>query len=503
VALSFLSRPVKQLALSAGLAAMLAQGVALPLASEAHAKGPESVADLAEGLLDAVVNISTSQTIAGTDGPAVPMPQLPPGSPFQDFFDEFFKDKGQGGEGGGQNSRKAQSLGSGFVVDAAEGIIITNNHVIADADEITINFTDGKKLPAKLVGTDPKTDIAVLKVDPKGHGLKAVKFGDSDKARIGDWVMAIGNPFGLGGTVTVGIISARNRNIDSGPYDRFIQTDAAINRGNSGGPLFNMDGDVIGINSAIISPTGGSIGLGFSIPAELAIGVVDQLRQFGETRRGWLGVRIQPVTDDIAESLGMTSAEGALIAGIIKGGPVDKGELLAGDVVKSFDGKKILEMRDLPRMVAESPVGKVVDLVIVRKGKEQTVKVTLGRLEDGEQQMASKDTPGGEKAPDVKPVETKVLGMKLAELNDENRKKFGIAPEIKGVVIAEVDPNSTAAEKQIAAGEVITEVAQEAVSKPEDVTKKIEALKKEGRKNALLMVASKTGELKFVTVRIE
>ena len=280
MALSFLIRPIRQLALTVGLAAMLAQGAALPFMAEAYGKGPESVADLAEGLLDAVVNISTSQTIAGTDGPsAVPMPQLPEGSPFQDFFDEFFKDKGQGGEGGGgQNSRKAQSLGSGFVIDAAEGIIITNNHVIADADEITINFTDGKKLPAKLVGTDTKTDIAVLKVDPKDHALKAVKFGDSDKARIGDWVMAIGNPFGLGGTVTVGIISARNRNIDSGPYDRFIQTDAAINRGNSGGPLFNMDGDVIGINSAIISPTGGSIGLGFSIPSELASGVVAQLR---------------------------------------------------------------------------------------------------------------------------------------------------------------------------------------------------------------------------------
>ena len=378
---------------------MLSQGVSMPFSAEAYAKGPESVADLAEGLLDAVVNISTSQTIAGTDGPAtVPMPQLPEGSPFQDFFDEFFKKGGPGGEegGGGQNSRKAQSLGSGFVLDAAEGIIITNNHVIADADEITANFTDGSKLVAKLIGTDPKTDIAVLKVEPKGKTLKAVKFGDSDKARIGDWVMAIGNPFGLGGTVTVGIISARNRDISSGPYDRFIQTDAAINRGNSGGPLFNMDGEVIGINSAIISPTGGSIGLGFSIPAELAIGVVAQLRQFGETRRGWLGVRIQPVTDDIAESLGMASAEGALIAGVIKGGPVDKGELIAGDVVKSFDGKKIVEMRDLPRMVAESPVGKVVDLVIVRKGKEQSVKVTLGRLEDGEQQMASKDNPGGD-----------------------------------------------------------------------------------------------------------
>jgi serine protease Do len=490
-----------------GFAAMIGMTATLPLSVDAYAKGPESVADLAEGLLDAVVNISTSQTITGTDGPgAVPMPQLPEGSPFQDFFDEFFKNGpgGQGG-GGGQNSRKAQSLGSGFVVDAAEGIVITNNHVIADADEITVNFTDGSKLTAKLVGTDTKTDIAVLKVDPKGKSLTAVKFGDSDKARIGDWVMAIGNPFGLGGTVTVGIISARNRDINSGPYDRFIQTDAAINRGNSGGPLFNMDGEVIGINSAIISPSGGSIGLGFSIPSELAQGVVAQLRQFGETRRGWLGVRIQPVTDDVAESLGMTKAEGALIAGVIKPGPVADGTLQAGDVVKEFNGKKIVEMRDLPRMVADTAVGQEVELLISRKGTDQRVKVKLGRLEDGEQQqMASKESGSGEDGAEaVKPADVSVLGMKLALLDDETRKKFEIAAEVKGVVITEVTPNSTAAEKEIAAGQVITEIAQEAVTKPEDITKKVEALKKEGRKNALLMVASKTGELKFVTLRID
>ena len=504
MALSFLNRSLSALARAAGLAALLSCGVAAPFTGAAHAKGPESVADLAEGLLDAVVNISTSQTIAGTDGPVVPMPQLPEGSPFQDFFDEFFKNNGQDGGGGGQNSRKAQSLGSGFVVDAAEGIIITNNHVIADADEITVNFTDGSKLTAKLVGTDTKTDIAVLKVDPKGHALKAVKFGNSDKSRIGDWVMAIGNPFGLGGTVTVGIISARNRDINSGPYDSFIQTDAAINRGNSGGPLFNMDGEVIGINSAIISPSGGSIGLGFSIPSELASGVVEQLRQFGETRRGWLGVRVQPVTADIAESLKMSKAEGALIAGVIKGGPVADGTLQAGDVVKEFDGHKIIEMRDLPRIVAESPVGKAVDVLIVRKGVEQTVKVTLGRLEDGEQ-LASKDAGANDKSTVTppKPVEVAVLGMKLVELNDESRKKYSIVPEIKGVVISEVNPNSAAAEKEIVAGEVITEVAQEAVSKPADIEKKIGALKKEGRKNALLMIASKSGELRFITVRIE
>ena len=297
--------------LAAAVAALLVAGAAQPLTvSPVFAKGPESVADLAALISPAVVNISTSQKAKGSDGPeAVPMPDLPEGSPFQDFFDDFFKERRGENPGG----REAQSLGSGFIIDAAEGIIVTNNHVIADADTIEINFTDGSKLPATLVGTDTKTDIAVLKVDPKGKMLKQVNFGSSDAIRVGDWVMAIGNPYGFGGTVTVGIVSARNRNISSGPYDDYIQTDAAINRGNSGGPLFNMDGEVVGINTAIISPTGGSIGLGFSIPSQMAAGVVDQLRQFGETRRGWLGVRIQPVTDDIAESLGMATARGCLL----------------------------------------------------------------------------------------------------------------------------------------------------------------------------------------------
>ena len=364
----------------------------------------------------------------------VPLPQAPEGSPFQDFFDEFFKDR-QGGEGGQQ---QVQSLGSGFVVDAAEGIVVTNNHVIADADEIEVNFSDGSKLKAELVGTDTKTDIAVLKVDPTLKKLKAVKFGDSDKMRIGDWVMAIGNPFGLGGTVTVGIISARNRDIDAGPYDDFIQTDAAINRGNSGGPLFNMYGEVVGINTAIISPSGGSIGIGFSIPAEMAVGVVSQLREFGETRRGWLGVRIQPVTDEIAESLGIKVAKGALVSGIIKGGPVDNGVIEVGDVIVKFDGRDIDESRELPLAVAESPVGKVVDVVIMRKGEEMTVKVTLGRLEEGEKLAEAEGTPpeaeGG-------PVATAaILGMTVGELTDEARSKFGIGPDVSGVVVTEVTP---------------------------------------------------------------
>ncbi|TIR29923.1 MAG: Do family serine endopeptidase, partial [Mesorhizobium sp.] len=441
--------------------------------------------------------------VKGTEGPgAVPMPQLPEGSPFQDFFDDFFKNRP--GEQGNP-SQKVQSLGSGFVVDAEQGIVVTNNHVIADADDIEVNFSDGVTLKATLVGTDTKTDVAVLKVDPKGHKLTAVKFGDSSKMRVGDWVMAIGNPFGLGGTVTVGIVSARNRDINSGPYDDFIQTDAAINRGNSGGPLFNSDGEVIGINTAIISPSGGSIGIGFSIPSQLALGVVDQLRQFGETRRGWLGVRIQPVTDDIAESLGMATAKGALVAGVIKGGPVDNGTILAGDVIIKFDGRDVNEMRDLPRVVAESTVGKAVDVVIVRKGVEQTVKVTLGRLEDGEKLASAEDgnadKDNGDEAPAVSTVS--VLGMTVGELNDETRTKFGIAAEVSGVVITDVAKDSAAAERGIQAGEVITEIAQESVATPKDVMDRIAALKEQGRKNALLMLASKTGELRFVTIRMD
>ncbi|MEP9396220.1 DegQ family serine endoprotease [Mesorhizobium sp. KR2-14] len=499
--------PVVRKTVLAATMAMLTAGVATPhlvtpaLAQEQSrppAHGPASVADLAEGLLGAVVNISTSQTVKGSEGPgAVPMPQLPEGSPFQDFFDEFFKNRQGKKESGPQ---KVQSLGSGFVVDAEKGIIVTNNHVIADADEIEVNFSDGSKLKATLAGTDTKTDIAVLKVDPKAKKLTAVKFGDSNKMRIGDWVMAVGNPFGLGGTVTVGIVSARNRDINAGPYDDFIQTDAAINRGNSGGPLFNMDGEVVGINTAIISPSGGSIGIGFSIPSELAAGVVQQLAEYGETRRGWLGVRIQPVTDEIAESLGMKAAKGALVAGVIKGGPVDDGTIQPGDVITKFDGKDVHEMRDLPRVVAESPVGKAVDVELVRKGAEQSVKVTLGRLEDGEKLSKEevKQTKGGDAV-----ATASVLGMTVGDLDEAARAQFGINADVAGVVIREVDPNSPAAERGIAAGEVITEIAQESVATPKDVMDRIAALKEQGRKNALLMLASKSGELRFVTVRMD
>ncbi|MBB3975291.1 serine protease Do [Rhizobium azooxidifex] len=464
-------------------------------------QGPESVADLAERLLDAVVNISTSQNVKADDD--APAPQVPEGSPFQDLFDDFFK--GQEGEGGNA-PRTVNSLGSGFVIDPT-GFIVTNNHVIEGADDIEANFADGSKLKATLVGVDSKTDLALLKVEPK-EPLVAVPFGDSRQMRIGDWVMAIGNPFGLGGSVTVGIISARGRNINAGPYDNFIQTDAAINRGNSGGPLFNMKGEVIGINTAIISPSGGSIGIGFSVPTELAQNVIGQLREFGETRRGWLGVRIQPVTDEIAESLGMADAKGALVAGIIKGGPVDNGVLKTGDVIIRFDGKDVVEMRDLPRAVAESPVGKAVDVVVIRDDKEMTVKVTLGRLEDGEKIAEATATPDAK--PDDKaapgqptPAAPVVLGMTLGALDEAARKSFSIADTVNGVVVTAVDGASAAAERRVQPGDVIVEIGQEAVSSPEDVSKRIGELKSQDRRNALLMLADKTGALRFVTVRIE
>ena len=329
------------------------------------------------------------------------MPDLPPGSPMEEFFEEFFKNRrGQGGPGDGDRTpRRVNSLGSGFIIDPS-GVVITNNHVINDADEINVILNDGTKLPAELIGKDAKSDLAVLRVHTD-KTLKAVKFGDSDKLRLGEWVIAIGNPFSLGGTVTAGIVSARNRDINSGPYDNYIQTDAAINRGNSGGPLFNLDGDVVGVNTAIISPSGGSIGIGFAVPSNSAIAVINQLRQFGETRRGWLGVRIQQVTDDIAESLSIKPARGALIAGIDDRGPAKPGGIEPGDVVVKFDGRDIKEMHDLPRIVADTPVGKEVEVVVIRKGKEETHTIKIGRLEDGEKlpPRMPKRTPRRNKSP--------------------------------------------------------------------------------------------------------
>ena len=467
--------------------------VVLQPVSLSHAQGPVSVADLAEELADAVVNISTSQTVQGQR--SVPMPQVPDGSPFQEFFEEFFNRQNREGE---DRPRRVQSLGSGFVIDGVAGIIVTNNHVIEGADEITANFNDGTKLKAELIGTDEKTDLAVLKVTPE-KPLTSVSFGDSDVIRVGDWVMAIGNPFGLGGTVTVGIVSARNRDINSGPYDNFIQTDASINRGNSGGPLFDMQGNVVGINTAIISPSGGSIGIGFAIPAKTAIRVIAQLREFGETRRGWLGVRIQEVTDEIAESLGMDTAEGALVAGVNEDGPAAAAAIEPGDVILEFDGRAVETMRELPRMVAETAIGKAVDVLVLRKGEEVTLKVTLGRLEE-----ETADAGDGDVEPEpAETVRQEILGMILAEIDDEAREEFGIEADVTGVVVREVLAGSSAEEKRVQAGDVIKEVAQEPVATPDDVAEQVEQLKEDGRRSALLLLSNQTGELRFVPVRID
>jgi len=475
--------------MSAALALVAGQALAPAVAHE----GPESVADLAESRLDAVVNISTAQTVEGQQ--RMPVPQVPEGSPFEEFFEEFFNNREDNGERNNR-PRRVNSLGSGFVIDPS-GIVITNNHVIAEADEITVNFNDGTALVAEVIGRDPKTDIAVLKVEPETP-LVAASFGDSDAMRVGDWVMAIGNPFGLGGTVTVGIVSAMNRDIGSGPYDSFIQTDASINRGNSGGPLFNEAGDVIGINTAIISPSGGSIGIGFAIPANLATNVISQLREFGETRRGWLGVRIQSVTDEIAESLGMDAPRGALVAGVNPDGPASSAGIEPGDVVLEFDGKPIPEMRDLPRVVAETAIGRTVDVVILRRGNEENVRVVIGRLPEDGAQVASADPA----APVEEEAQT-ALGLDLEGLNDSLREEYGITEDINGVVITGVEEGTAAAEKQIARGEVIVEVAQDTVSTPADVIRRIDALKEEGRKSVLLLLANPAGELRFVAVRIE
>ena len=492
----FLIRSTYRLA----LAATAAVAVAIPLAAgPAHARGPDNIADVAEKVINAVVNISTSQSAENRNN-ITPAPSLPPGSPFEEFFDEFFKNRrGPQGDNRPNTPRRQNSLGSGFIIDPS-GIVVTNNHVISEADEVTVILNDGTRLKAEILGRDTKVDLALLRVKPE-KPLTAVQFGDSDKLRLGEWVVAIGNPFSLGGTVTAGIVSARNRDINSGPYDNYIQTDAAINRGNSGGPLFNLEGEVIGVNTAIISPSGGSIGIGFAVPSKTAVAVIDQLRQFGETRRGWLGVRIQQVTDDIADSLSIKPARGALVAGIDEKGPAKPAGIEAGDVIIKFDGKEIKEMKDLPRIVADTPVGKEVDVVIVRKGKEESHTVKLGRLEDGEKQAAL--TPNKDAAPPEKSVVQKTLGLNLANMTDDLRKRYKIKDSVKGVVITGVEPQSPAADKRLNVGDVVVEVSQEAVADTDALQKRVDQLKKEGRKSALLLIANADGELRFVALSLQ
>ncbi|GAB5470218.1 MAG: DegQ family serine endoprotease [Rhodospirillales bacterium] len=457
---------------AAGLAVILLPGITPP----AEARGaPDTFADLAKELLPTVVNISTKHRSSGRDG---------------GDFEEFFRDSPN-------NNRRPEgsALGSGFIIDSS-GYVVTNHHVVDGADEITVRLRDETSLIATLVGSDERTDLALLKV-VSDEPLPAASWGDSDGARIGDWVMAIGNPFGLGGTVTAGIVSARGRDIRSGPYDDFIQTDAAINRGNSGGPLFDMDGKVIGVNSAIFSPSGGSVGIGFSIPSQMARNVIDQLREHGEVRRGWLGVRIQKVTPELAEGLRMEDDSGALVASVTPDGPAEEAGIRQGDVILKFNDRVVPDSNKLPRMVAETSIGSKVPVTLWRKGEEVTVYAELGALTES---VIAASAPGG--SPQAEPDSIEALGVELAELTAQMRQEFDLPDDIKGVIVTKVDGEGAAAEKGIKAGDVIVEVDQEAVESAGDVTEQIEKAREEGYRVVTLLVYA-NDDYAWIAVRID
>ncbi|MBF0249665.1 MAG: DegQ family serine endoprotease [Alphaproteobacteria bacterium] len=484
--------------LAAPMALLLALALAVP--APAFARGaPDSFAELADKLLPAVVNVSTTQVVQGREQGLPDMPQFPPGSPFEDFFKDFFGQ--QNGHGGKPQKRKATSLGSGFIIDRrsnGDTYVVTNNHVIQDADEVSVILQDDTRMKAEIVGRDPKTDIAVLKVHTD-RKLPSVRFGDSQKSRVGDWVVAIGNPFGLGGTVTAGIISARGRDINAGPYDDFIQTDASINRGNSGGPMFNMDGEVIGINTAIYSPSGGSVGIGFAIPASAAEPVIDQLIKHGQVTRGWLGVHIQAVTESIAETLGLKKTEGALVSSVVDGGPAAKGGVKSSDVILQFDRQTVTDVRKLQRIVAATPVEKTVDVKVWRDGAETTVQVTVGRFEDDEQVADAGDTPQGKGSDELTLSE---LGLVLAEPTGEVLERFDLPEGAEGVIITDVDTDGTAYTEGLRAGDVVAEVNQARVKTPADVVKLVQEAKKAGKRSVLLLVEGQNG-FRFVAPRLK
>ena len=452
---------------------------------------PESLAPLAEQISPSVVNITTSTLVEGRTGPRGIVPE---GSPFEDFFREF-RDR-QNPNGGPAQPRRSSALGSGFVI-SEDGFVVTNNHVIEGADEILIEFFSGEELKATLIGTDPNTDIALLKVESDGP-LPFVNFGDSDAARVGDWVVAMGNPLGQGFSVSAGIVSARNRAL-SGSYDDYIQTDAAINRGNSGGPLFNMEGEVIGVNTAILSPNGGSIGIGFSMASNVVTRVVDQLQEFGETRRGWLGVRIQDVTQDGAEARGLEAASGALITDV-PDGPAKDGGLESGDVIISFDGVDVEDTRGLVRQVGNSPVGATVRVTVMRESKSQTFKVVLGRKEEAEG-AASNTSPEAEEEEQA-PLSKNLMGLTLTPLTDEQRDALSLDAAMEGLVVTEIDEASEAFEKGLRAGDVITEAGQQKVSSIADLEERVKAAKDAGRKSLLLLVR-RGGNPRFVALGLE
>jgi serine protease Do len=468
---------------------VIAVSMGLVMAARADAFGaPESFAELADTVSPSVVNITTTTVVAGPAGPGF---DLPEGSPFEDFFRDFGMPEGNEGQPPNR-AQRSNALGSGFVI-SADGYIVTNNHVIEGADEIQIEFFSGDTLDAKLIGTDPKTDIALLKVEAE-NALPFVSFGDSDEMRVGDWVMAVGNPLGQGFSVSAGIVSARNREL-SGTYDDFIQTDAAINRGNSGGPLFNMDGQVIGVNTAILSPNGGSIGIGFSMASNVVTKVVDQLREFGETRRGWLGVRIQDVTPDVAEAMGLAAAKGALVTDVPTGPAMDAG-MKSGDIITKFNGVEVADTRELVRRVADAEVGAAVPVVVLRDGVEVALSITLGRRETAE----------GEAVPAVatpeEPSQDDLLGMTLTVVTDEMAAQMGLPEGTTGLVVTAIDEAGDAFGKGIRAGDVITEAGQQKVATLKDLTARIEEAKEAGRKSLLLLIR-REGDPRFVAVSLE
>lgn len=452
---------------------------------------PDGFADLVQKVSPAVVMITTTQTV---ETPAQNQPIFPDGSPFSDLFKDFPFQNGPDGNGGGQprQPRHAQALGSGFVI-SEDGYIVTNNHVIENADEIQIKFYDGTTLDAKLVGTDKKTDIALLKVK-SDKPLPFVTLGDSDKARVGDWVLAMGNPLGQDFSASAGIISARNREL-SGTYDDYLQTDAAINQGNSGGPLFNMNGDVIGVNTAILSPNGGSIGIGFSMASNVVKKVTDQLKQYGETRRGWLGVKIQEITPDMADAMNLPKPEGALVSEVPDGPAKDAG-IKAGDVITSFDGSPVKNSRDLVKRVADAPIDQKVRVTVIRDGKEQTILVTLGRRETAE----SDDT--SDKGKNTAPSKSdEVLGMSLQPMTDDLASNLGLQPGATGLVVTDIDEESQAFDKGLRQGDVIVEAGQKTITTVAELNEQLKVAKDAGRKSILLLVR-RDGEPRFVALPV-
>ena len=442
---------------------------------------PSSFADLAEKLMPSVVNISTTQTVTTNKNP-FPF-QFPPGSPFEDMFKEF----------GIPETRKAFALGSGFIIDL-KGIVVTNNHVIKGAEDILVRVNGDQEYKATIIGADPLSDIAVLQIETKDKFIP-VKFGDSDKARIGDWVIAIGNPFGLGGTVTSGIISARNRTLNLSRYEDFIQTDASINQGNSGGPLFNMDGDVIGINTAILSPTGASSGIGFAIPSNSAKRVIDQLIEFGETKRGWLGVRIQFVTKEIADAEKLDKPRGALVSNVAEGSPSDKAGILPGDIILEFNETLINKMQELPLIVAQTDVGETVEVKVWRNNKELIKKIKLGRLETSEDFKAEKKLE--------KPETLEIVGLKITvrALTNEDIQNRKLPSDTTGVVITDIENDSPVNYLNI--NNIIIEAQKKKIKTIGDLQKIVKTALRSSEKTILVAIYNNQNQRRYIGVKLD